>query len=203
MKKQSFMEYTLKNKLMTKRIFIAASVSKTLKEKVLSFQNHCKSQYLRCLTAEDLHITLVPPWKEDNMDNIKKIFSQLELNIASFNVQFDKICYGPVYNQKCLWAEGKYTRNLNELRIAIYQGFREKEIELPLERRRFLLHLTMGRINPDNVKKTPKINETILWNEYINNICIFESTLLPEGATYSIVSKINLLNSSEEKKIIL
>lgn len=174
------------------RVFIAIPIKKELQEKILLFSKNFTPQnfLIRWLSGKNLHITLIPPWYENNIENIKQKLDLIAAEIQPFNLSFKKICFGP--NQKeprLIWAEGDTPQEIVDLKSVL-----ERSLNFRPERRQFLLHLTLARFRPENFKNfsQKELNEKISWEEKVDSIVLMQSHLLPTGAEYEILHEIRL-----------
>lgn len=169
---------------MKKRIFAALGISMELQEEILSFERAFSALPVRWIEGKNLHITLVPPWYEEDADAALKKLERAR-NAGAFNVYFRSVSYGP--NQKfprLIWAEGEAPGAL----IAIKREA-HKALGIPEEKRPLLLHLTLARFRPEEFSsfKIKSLNEKVSWSDTISSVMLMESHLASSGADYKII----------------
>lgn len=175
-----------------KRIFIAIPISEKLRQKALEWKNSQDGLLnfpIRWIGGKNLHLTLVPPWRENDIEAAKQKLDSA-VGSGALEIEFVKISYGPnLKHRRLIWAEGKPSEKLEELRIHLENIFKVKS-----ENRPWLPHLTVARFNRDDFGRFPvkNLDEKISWKEKIDSVAIMESKLSPSGAEYEILYKINL-----------
>lgn len=68
---------------MSHRLFIAIKISEETKKEILSLQREYSDLFRRStngrwLYGHNLHITLIPPWYEDDTEKVKSVLKTLE-----------------------------------------------------------------------------------------------------------------------------
>lgn len=133
-------------------------------------------------------------------DNIKQAARSFE----PFDLEFNRIAFSP--NQKMIWATGKKSRELANLKSAIEKqlmDLRESEKQSSFspflnkggEEKGINPHITLGRIYASEWKKLenlPIINEKISFFIPVVSIEIVESKLAKEGSEYSVLESAEL-----------
>jgi 2'-5' RNA ligase len=169
------------------RIFIGLPIGKNLQDKILKFEKKFKNLPVRWISPHNLHITLVPPWYENNIEEVKEKLKSFNLG-KSFKISFYKVEYGPSKKfPRLIWAVGDAPKELLILRQNLLNILSQKP-----EQRDFKLHLTLARFNFNPKIKLPEINESIYWEDEIKEVVLFRSHLLKTGAEYEILEKIKL-----------
>lgn len=175
-----------------KRIFIGIPASEELQKMVTDWKNSRNDLLglpIRWVNGKNLHLTLAPPWYEDNVEQIGIKLDSLA-GFRNFEIEFIKICYGPnLSNPRLIWAEGLPSKKLEGLKRRMEEIFKVKNENHP-----WLPHLTIARFKPEDNKKISAkiINEKISWKEKIESLALFESKLSPNGAKYDILYKVKL-----------
>jgi len=174
---------------MKKRIFAALGISTELQGEILSFERAFFDFPVRWVEGKNLHITLVPPWYEENTDAALKKLERVE-NSGAFDVYFRSVSYGP--NQKfprLIWAEGKTPGALLALKREAH-----KALGIPEEKRPLLLHLTLARFQPEEFSsfRVKHLHEKVAWRDTVSSVLLMESRLAPSGADYEIIGKLPL-----------
>jgi RNA 2',3'-cyclic 3'-phosphodiesterase len=170
-----------------KRIFIALPISPELKEKV----KRCSSSYadfpVRWIASKNLHVTIIPPWQEQDIEPIKQKLNQITGQVPPFTLNFHQISLGPISKQpRLIWASGPTPPELMKLKQTL-----EAILELREEERPFKTHVTLARFRPQDFHHFPskKLNETVDWQQTVNTIVLMESRLSPGGADYEVLAE--------------
>jgi 2'-5' RNA ligase len=169
------------------RIFIGLPIGENLQDKILKFEKKFKNLPVRWILPHNLHITLVPPWYENNIEEVKEKLKSFNLG-KSFKISFYKVEYGPSKKfPRLIWAVGDTPKELLILRQNLFNILGQKP-----EERDFKLHLTLARFNFNPEIKFREINESIYWEDDVKEVILFCSHLLKRGAEYEVLEKIKL-----------
>lgn len=174
---------------MKKRIFLAIKVSADIKKKIKSTIKDYGNLPLNWHKDSDLHITILPPWDEENITEIKKKLKMIQKDIESFEISFNHITLGPFYDKpKLVWAKGKSPKELYDLREKLEKLFEKYST------RRFKLHLTLARFSRDDTRYIMNNwqNKNINWKQKVKSIVIFESILDDDGIRYEVLDEVKL-----------
>jgi len=192
---------------MTHRIFIAFNISEKLKQKIDLWKKEFKIvsaatfNHIRWVPKENLHITLIPPFKssQENIKRIGVILKEVSLNQTPIDVIFNEIDFGPnLFNPRLIWITGENSQQILKLKKQLLTKLSMLDIELDLNLKRdYFLHLTIARFNQLDYKyfNIKKIKQKFEFKETLNEIILYESFLRKEGAQYQLLQSVNL-NSS-------
>lgn len=172
------------------RIFIAIKISPEIQEKTDNWKARFTSLPVRWIHRDNLHITLIPPWEEKNIPEIINMAEKIKGRILPFDIEFNKITYGPDINKpRLIWAEGDAVKSLVHLNKEIAKLLGAKQSV-----RDFKLHLTLARFRPEDYIdfQVKKLNEKIDWKEKVDSVCIMESLTKSGGADYKVLKNISL-----------
>lgn len=172
-----------------KRLFIALPVNGDLKQKALSWQQNHFGWPVRWLEDESLHITVISPWLEDNLDSLLvKLDDFVKENREIVNLNFDKVVWGPNrFNPRLIWAEGKPPVALLELKNRLEQALNKPD------NRFYRLHLTLARFELKDFGPSglPPLFDSIDWSQEIKTFSLFESEFGPDGPKYKKIKDFN------------
>lgn len=188
-------KFNMPENLPKKRLFIAIPISANLQKEILRFQKQFPRLNVRWLYGKNLHITLIPPWYEENVENLKTTLKKIKESknkIGSIKLLFEKVAFGPDPRApRLIWAEGETPQSLIVLKHELDQILLKEKIIQKIENRPFRLHMTLARFRPENFHKFPikKLNEKISWEEDVTSIVLMESHLSPRGADYEILDE--------------
>lgn len=168
---------------MKKRIFVALGISRELQEEILAFERALPDLPVRWLEGKNLHVTVAPPWYEEETAAIREKLAQIKN--AAFDVAFRSVSYGPnPKSPRLIWAEGEAPHPLLSLQNKICGA-----LSAHAEQRPLLLHMTLARFRPETFAsfRVKSLYEKIDWRDRISSFLLMESRLTPSGADYEII----------------
>lgn len=182
-----------KNNPLKQRVFLAIPISENIKEEIRDWRKSLTGTWpVRWIAPENLHITLVPPWyeEEENLPEITKLLStNYELQqIKPFEINLTTISFGPKKNSpRLIWASGETSFGVSNFLNAIYQI-----LNTPAGSRPFTTHLTLARFEPGLFHrfKNTHLPQKISWQFEVNSFSLMESHLKPSGAEYQILKEV-------------
>jgi 2'-5' RNA ligase len=162
-----------------KRLFIALPVEGSLSDDALAWQASHVGWPVNWLSGKDLHLTVVSPWFETDVEKVvKKLTEFAETPRHTFFIDFNKVTFGPNrQSPRLIWAEGNPPHSLLRLK---------DDLEIALNRpdpRFYRLHLTLARFKAEDFGPSlPNLFDRIDWGAEIKNFVLIESILKPEGS---------------------
>ncbi len=155
-----------------KRVFAGIQISKGLEKKILKLEQELNPA-IPWIAPPNLHITIIPPWEENDLKYALKKLENLKGGLKRFKIVFN--------NLSLKYRQGKAS-------LIFLEGEARKDAL------NFKPHLTLARLKSGNYENmSQKIKrQKISWEEEVFSIALFESILLPEGALYKIIKKIKL-----------
>lgn len=183
---------------MTQRIFITLPISDSFKRKIEGWKkefwvkNPDVSNKIRWIPPENLHITLIPPFYKDE-EEIKEVLeaiSSIEGKIGGFELNFEKISYGPTsFKPRLVWISGKSHKSAEGLKSLL-----EERLKLPHNNRPFSPHITIGRFKEKNFRffRPRRLDAPFRYTEKFEEFLLMESKTLPKGAVYKILGKLKI-----------
>lgn len=172
------------------RLFVALPITPTLQEKVFAWARAYESLPVRWLTGKNLHITLIPPWYEADIEYVQKQLQKLSWDKGSLSLAFRRVLYGPNPREpRLIWAQGETPPELGELKDKF-----EQILDIESEKRPLKLHLTLARFRPENFSKfrIKHLDDPVTWDEEVHEVVLMESHLARSGADYEILAHIPL-----------
>jgi 2'-5' RNA ligase len=165
-----------------KRIFIGLKPDKHILKNVKITRSGLENLIKNWVSEENLHITLIPPWKtEDTQETVNK-FNSLNLPTGQLQINLNEVeIYAP---KTMLWAKGKNTPEL-----IILRDFLLKNFNLPEDNREFLIHMRLAK-NVDQSVMFPNIE--INWSFIPDKLTLYESVQSPEGMEYKTLTEIEI-----------
>lgn len=174
-----------------KRVFVAIKISKQLQAEIAKWRQDFPDWPVRWVPDENLHITLAPPWPEDDIPKIKNNLAKIQDRFKPFKINFNKVSFGP--NQRdprLIWATGQAPEEIINLAKTVQEVIGQAQNNS----RPFTLHLTLARFKPWQFSgfKNKNLDEQVSWPDLVNEVELIESVLLPTGAEYIALKKIKL-----------
>ena len=159
------------------RVFIGIKISDGFKKEAVGIMENNKNLGLRFIKPKNLHITLVPPWEEKNVERIKRKLEKIDFN--PFWISFSNIYLND--RNRVIWIEAEQTsKDLIKLRKELFS-----ELGLEEEKRPFRPHLTIARYGKEIAKDEFKeIVSAFHFKEEVVKITLFKSELGPNEANY-------------------
>lgn len=182
---------------MKRRIFVAIPIPDDLRRKITDWQKAHAVLPIRWIKPENLHITVAPPWyaTDDELYRTAQIIGSACGNIQQFSAHFIRVLFGPTgRTPRLIWAEGRTPQELERLKNAIQNALfdDEKTGFFKKENRPAMLHLTIARFRPHEVKNRPPLDEAADWQFDATELHLMESVLKRTGAEYTVLQKFQL-----------
>ncbi len=161
-----------------RRLFIALPVEGSLSSDALTWQANHVGWPVSWLSGDHLHITVVSPWFETEIDKvINKLDEFAQMTRHTFFIDFHKVVFGPNRRApRLIWAEGNPPHSLLKLK---------DDLEIALNRpdpRFYRLHLTLARFKAEDFGLTlPNLYDRIDWGAEIKGFTLLESILKPDA----------------------
>ncbi len=188
-------EKKIKNKKTRVRLFIAYMLSNHFQEKLIQWKQLHTHLPVRWTPAENLHVTIIPPWYEQNLNIIEKLLEE-HLTYPAFSLKFTDIGPGPSpENPRLIWTTAPSSDVILKLRKCA-----QRILMLPEEKQQFIPHITIGKFFPDRntTHPFPPFHSHFVWTEHIKSIQLVQSFLHKDGAYYKVLKKIPLTSRTTE-----
>lgn len=169
------------------RVFIGIKATGEIQKQIIDWQEKHKSLPVRFVKPQNLHLTLVPPWHENNIKKFVKTLNKFSFP-KTFEITFDSVSKGPQLHPRLIWTTGHEQENLTKLGKVLTKFLKKSK------QTHSLPHITIARFKMKEAVLVPEINETIDLKLDISEITLFESILSPRGAEYSVIEKVRLVN---------
>lgn len=174
---------------MKKRLFFAILLDKNSQKEINSYQKEIKKldkhNNLR-VVPDELHLTILflGYQEEENIEKIKKAGLNVSRKFKPFEINLEKIEYGPRVPYRLIWLKGKENKNLENLKQELEKELEKINIQFQKESRKLIPHITLFRIkNPSNL--SPKyLEKSVNFSIKVKNFHLMESILKAEGPTY-------------------
>lgn len=171
---------------MKHRIFVAVGIGEPLQKEIFSWAGQYQKLPVRWLSGKNLHITLVPPWYEEDVEKVKSVLRRVH-GTAHFEIVFTRVSFGPDPRRpRLIWAEGEVPPELAELKKNV-----EIALHIAPEKRPFRLHLTLARFREEDFPRfaVKKLDERVGWRDAVRSFVLMESHLSQAGADYEVLEE--------------
>ena len=167
------------------RVFIGIKASDETCEQILKWQVKHKDLPVRFIQSENLHLTLAPPWYENNIKKLLKNLNKFSFP-KTFEITLNRISKGPPRNPRLIWIKGPKHQDLAKMQgeIAKFLKISKQKYSAP--------HVTIARFKMKEAILIPEINEEIELKFDVSEITLFESKLSPKGADYFELSSLKI-----------
>jgi len=183
-----------------KRIFVAVDISEEARRKAAAYIEILRKEFPKIRVGwdktEKLHLTLkfLGDTEEKHLRELEKQVEKIAAGMTNFELQIAETGVFPNgRNPRVLWIDVKDEQG----NLAKINGRLEAECEkigFAREKRKYVPHLTIGRIREPN--RARELVRKHLENKFepvefaVSEIVIYESKLLPTGSVYSVMSKL-------------
>ena len=183
------------------RLFIAIELSSEIRKNLGKLIDllKTKGEGVKWVNPENIHLTLkflgeTPPSKiQEITDSLKK--SAKKFSSFSLSVKGTGCFPSEKKPPRVLWVGVEHNDYLDEFQKEIEMNL--KKIGFPEEGRKFIPHLTLGRVKSPiklgSIKEElKKYEEKFFGKVRVNEVVLFQSILKPEGAEYIPLARISL-----------
>lgn len=177
---------------------MAIPAPNNIKEATARWRKEHAALNVRWIKPENLHITVVPPWyaTEDELYETTKVLETAVKSLAAFAAEFQRVLFGPPRQPpRLIWAEGKTPPELRQFKDTVQNALFDNETTgfSKTENRPALLHLTIARFRPHEIKNKLQLNEAVDWKFDVGEVRLMESVLKRTGAEYTVLQKFQLM----------
>ena len=183
-----------------KRLFAAIKIhpSETFISLLYQFRQALRNENIKWVEPNNIHITL-KFFGETEESRIEEISNHLMM-VASrhtpfkFSIQGTGV-FGSSYNPRVIWFGINENNALQNLSTDVLDSM--ATIGWEKDRQNFVPHLTMGRIKYMNDKNklkelSNKHKDIEIQEEILNEFCLYESILKPQGPIYTVLKTFEL-----------
>jgi 2'-5' RNA ligase len=153
---------------------------------------------LRAVDSESTHITLkfLGEVEESGLPSIVEAIRSAASGNAPVEMELEGVgCFPDEGRPAVVWAGSKGGERLGRI-VEALEGTLEG-IGFPRERRRFVAHLTLGRVKGQAPRELPgflaRHRSTRFGKARIEAIHLFKSELLPGGPRYTVIDSVGLV----------
>lgn len=167
---------------MPRRLFIGTRPDEKTLKNIRIFQEEFSHIPVHWAGEENIHVTLVPPWKPGDFEQTLSTFRGIKTALAVPALTFTQIQLNK--SKRIVWAVGKAPDNLTALVEQLTSIF-----QLPKQNRKFLMHITLAK-HVDQTIELPDIK--ISWQFVPESLILFESIQTKAETVYNKISEIPL-----------
>ena len=181
-----------------KRIFIGLKVNSEIANELAALAAALKDTPARRVAAPDIHLTLVPPWQENLIDQAIGKLRQVAAQFMPFTLKLQHLGYGlQPRRPTLLWVDCAATNEIATLHAALMQTFGQED------NRPFRPHVTLARIRPSGqyFSRRHPIERYLDFEQVVRTVELFQSP--PPGATgYQILASVELGGSDPSGRVL-
>lgn len=173
-----------------KRVFLALKVPDEFKNNIIDWEDRRRSLPVKWISPKDFHVTIIPPWNEENVEDFMNKLSEIEGKIGSPRIVFDTVAFGPNrYSPRLIWATGEVPQKIFNLKVLLKDAFGKVSY-----RNESFMHLTLARFSPEDVERFPnqRMKEDILWTYTFDTLVLMETKITENGPEYEILREYKL-----------
>ena len=167
---------------MPRRIFIAIKPDDFITKDVRAMQEQLAFLPVHWIPLENLHVTLIPPWKPTNYEKDLETFNSLRIKQPSAPLTFTSVKFFKPKNM--LWAVGQNP----EIIAPVIENLRNV-FNFAKDEREYLMHITLAKhvaaeLNIPEVKTH--------WQFIPTELTLFETVRTKDETQYKTLSTISL-----------
>lgn len=173
------------------RVFVALKIAPEIARGLAQYGLEQLS--VRFAPADDIHLTLVPPWNEISIPNAVEKLRRVADRCVPFTLLFQHIGYGPEPRRpRFLWAECAASKKIAKMRAALLEAFGQTD------ERPFRPHVTLARLRNKGraIARVHPIDQDLALVQRIGSIELMQSP--PPGESgYRVLASLPLGGSRE------
>ncbi|HBI35564.1 TPA: RNA 2',3'-cyclic phosphodiesterase [candidate division WWE3 bacterium] len=167
---------------MPRRIFIGIKPDDHITKNIHSMQEQLAFLPVHWVPLENLHVTLLPPWKPSNYEKDLETFKTLKIARPAAPLTFTSVTF--FKSKNILWAVGQKSEILTPMIENLRNAF-----NLVKDERKYLMHMTLAK----HVAPELHIPEVVVqWKFTPSTLTLFESLQTNEGTEYKTLSTVSL-----------
>lgn len=170
------------------RVFVALKVAADLAQELAGLAAKIAGPIVRRIAPGDIHLTLVPPWREPSIPDAIAKLAHVAAGHVGFELAFRHVGYGPDERRThLLWAGCVANSKLAALRADLLMAFGQSD------ERPFRPHITLARIRGNGAKIARKhpFSRDLTLAQHVGSVELMQSP--PPGSRgYTVLASIPL-----------
>jgi 2'-5' RNA ligase len=175
------------------RVFVAIKIAPEIARELALLARDLEQFDIRLVASADIHLTLVPPWKETSVSETIEKLRRIASKFGAFALTFQHVGYGPEPRRaRLLWVECAASDDIAELRAALLHAFGQTD------ERPFRPHVTLARIRNHGaaIARKHPIDQSLALTQWVRSIELMQSP--PPGESgYQVLASLPLDMASE------
>jgi 2'-5' RNA ligase len=154
------------------RVFIGIKLAPEIARELAKIASELENSHVKPVIADDMHLTLVPPWQEVSIGKGTETLRQLTSGFVAFALDVQHVGYGPdLRRPRMLWADHPSTRELVALRAALHAAYTQTD------ERPFSPHVTLAclRGNGRAIARKQPIDRAVALRQWVDSVELFQS----------------------------
>lgn len=177
------------------RVFVGVKMAPDIARELVTIARELKDFDVRLVAADDIHLTLVPPWDEVSTSEAIEKLRPVSARYAAFPLTIQHVGYGPdARRPRLLWADCAVTDEIAALRAALLEIFGQTDA------RPFRPHVTLVRLRGNGRAIAPKhpIDRQLSLTQRVESVELFQSP--PPGENgYRVLASIRLAQAADPR----
>jgi RNA 2',3'-cyclic 3'-phosphodiesterase len=178
------------------RLFVGLKIEEAIAQELARIAYGLESPEVRAVAADDIHLTLVPPWQERSTSDAIEKLRQVAAKFSPFALIIQHASYGPDRRSpRLLWVDCAAGDELTALRDTLLAAYNQSD-EKP-----FRPHLTVARIrgNGRRVAREHPVDQPLAFRQRVETIELFQSPAPGAGGRgYRVLASVRLGQASEK-----
>jgi 2'-5' RNA ligase len=175
------------------RVFVGLKIAPEIARQLAEFAIGLDKFAVRRVAADDIHLTLVPPWDEAFTPAAIEKLRLVANRFGAFSLTIQHVGYGPEPRwPRMLWADCAATDELLALQGALLEAFGQANT------RPFRPHVTLARIRGNGriIARRHPIDQNLSLTQRVETVELFQSP--PRGEVgYRVLASVPLQKSVE------
>lgn len=154
------------------RVFVGLKIAPEIATELTRLAAPLKKLPVRLVEPTDIHLTLVPPWKEASPSETVNKLARVAHGFGAFQLSFQHLGYGPQPKRpRLLWADCAANDEITALRAALLQAYGQTD------ERPFQPHVTLARIrgNGAAIARKHPIDVPLALTQRVESVELFQS----------------------------
>ncbi len=177
------------------RIFVGLKIADEIARELAQIAQELDRADVRAVAAEDIHLTLVPPWDEVRTSDAVEKLCPVAARFAAFALIIQHVGYGPdLRRPRLLWADCAAMDELAALRAALLEAYNQTD------ERPFRPHVTLARIRENGraIAQKHPIDRPLSLTQRVESVELFRSPA-PGERGYRILASVRLADASHSR----